>query len=83
MIAFDLGRTVDLAAIEVWNYNEATLPGRGVKKMEIRGSATPDGPDAWSIPLGTFELAADRAARSERRPRLPRQLPSAARTSVT
>jgi hypothetical protein len=56
-IAFDLGRPVDLAAIEVWNYNEATLPGRGVKKMEVRGSATPAGSDAWSIPLGTFELA--------------------------
>ena len=38
-VAFDLGRPVDLAAIEVWNYNEATLPGRGVKKMEVRGSS--------------------------------------------
>ena len=56
-VAFDLGRLVDLAAIEVWNYNEAAAIGRGVKKMEICGSATPDGPDAWSIPLGTFELA--------------------------
>jgi hypothetical protein len=25
--------------------------------MEVRGSATPEGPDAWSIQLGTFELA--------------------------
>ncbi len=56
-VTFDLGQPVDLAAIEVWNYNEAGLPGRGVKKMEIRGSDTLEGPDAWSSPLGTFELA--------------------------
>ena len=56
-VAFDLGRPVDLAAIEVWNYNEAAASGRGVKKMEITGSTTLDGPDAWSTPLGTFELA--------------------------
>ncbi len=56
-VTFDLGQPVDLAAIEVWNYNEAGLPGRGVKKLEICGSATVEGPDAWSIPLGTFELA--------------------------
>ena len=56
-ITFDLGKPVDLAAIEVWNYNEATVPNRGVKKMEVRGSATADGADAASIPLGTFELA--------------------------
>jgi hypothetical protein len=55
-VAFDLGRPVDLAAIEVWNYNESAIPSRGVKKMEARGSATPDGPDAWSLRLGTFEL---------------------------
>ncbi|MHB8952665.1 MAG: glycosyl hydrolase [Pirellulaceae bacterium] len=56
-VAFDLGRIVDLTAIDVWNYNEAAASGRGVKTMEISGSATPDGPAAWSIPLGTFELA--------------------------
>jgi hypothetical protein len=57
VVAFDLGRPVDLAAIEVWNYNEAAIPGRGVKKMEVLASATPDFPDASSIQLGTFELA--------------------------
>ncbi|MCY2993158.1 MAG: glycosyl hydrolase [Planctomycetota bacterium] len=57
MVAFDLGRPVDLAAIEVWNYNEAAIPGRGVKKMQVIGSATPEFSDASSIPLGTFELA--------------------------
>ncbi len=56
-VAFDLGRPVDLAAIEVWNYNESAASGRGVKKMEITGSSALDGPDAWSTPLGTFELA--------------------------
>ncbi len=30
-VVFDLGRPVNLAAIEVWNYNEAAIPGRGVK----------------------------------------------------
>ena len=57
VIAFDLGRPIDLTTIEVWNYNEAGLPRRGVKTLEVRGSATLDGADAWSVPLGTFELA--------------------------
>jgi hypothetical protein len=56
-VAFDLGRPVDLAAIEVWNYNESAIPGRGVKRMEILASVTPDFSDAGSIRLGTFELA--------------------------
>ena len=41
----------------MWNYNEAAAIGRGVKKMEVCGSTTPDGPEAWKVPLGTFELA--------------------------
>ncbi len=56
-VTFDLGNPVDLSAIEVWNYNEAGLPGRGVKRLEIHGSDTLAGPTAWSTPLGTFELA--------------------------
>ncbi len=56
-VAFDLGKEVELGAIEVWNYNEAAATERGVRKMEVRGSMVPDGPDAWQIPLGTFELA--------------------------
>ena len=56
-VAFDLGRPVDLTAIEVWNYNEAAIPGRGVKKMTVLGSASPEFPDASSSQLGTFQLA--------------------------
>ena len=52
MVAFDLGQEVDLAAIEVWNYNEAAATSRGVKQMEVCGSLVPDGADAWQIPLG-------------------------------
>ena len=55
-VTFDLGQPVDLAAIDVWNYNESGLPRRGVKKMEVLGAATLDGAGAWSS-LGTFELA--------------------------
>lgn len=55
-VCFDLGKTVDLGMIEIWNYNESGLPGRGVRGLRIDGSIEPDGPDAWSIPLGTFEL---------------------------
>ncbi len=56
-VTFDLGRPVDLAEIEVWNYNEAQAPGRGVKSLEVRGAQTADGADAWTVELGTHELA--------------------------
>lgn len=56
-VAFDLGKEVELGAIEVWNYNEAAATERGVKKMEVCGSTVPEGSAAWQIPLGTFELA--------------------------
>ncbi len=78
-IAFDLGRPVDLAAIEVWNYNESTLPRRGVKKMEIRGSETLRDADAWSVPLGTFELAPGRGGPLGTRTALAETLPVAGR----
>ncbi len=55
-VVFDLGRTVNLAAIEVWNYNESALPNRGVKKLEIHGSTTPDFAGDTSR-LSTAELA--------------------------
>jgi len=56
-VTFDLGRPVDLAAIQVWNYNEAAFPGRGAKRMEIHGAATPDFAGGNSAKLGTVELA--------------------------
>ncbi len=56
-VVFDLGRQVDLAAIDIWNYNEATLPSRGVKSLEILAAATPDFA-AGAKSLGEFELAA-------------------------
>jgi len=34
-LIFDLGQTVPLAAIQVWNYNEVNLTTRGVKDLEI------------------------------------------------
>jgi len=55
-VVFDLGRPVDLKAIHIWNYNEVNLTGRGVKGLEILGSAT-GAADSFSIPIGKFELA--------------------------
>ena len=55
-VVFDLGKACALSGIKVWNYNEVNLPGRGVNKLVILGSA--DGtPDSFTIPIGTFELA--------------------------
>jgi hypothetical protein len=48
---------VSLSAIDVWNYNEAAATGRGVRQFEIQGSPTTEGAVAWSIHLGTFDLA--------------------------
>ncbi|MCU0960919.1 MAG: hypothetical protein MUF48_12510 [Pirellulaceae bacterium] len=56
-IAFDLGKLTNLSAIDIWNYNEAAATGRGIRRLEVRGSATPEGPAAWSLHLGTFDLA--------------------------
>ncbi len=80
-VTFDLGRPVDLAAIEVWNYNEASLPGRGVKKMEILGSASLEGPDAWSQPLGSFELARSPGGADRREDRFRRKTARRRKTS--
>jgi len=54
-IVFDLGKTVDLRTIKIWNYNEVNLTGRGVKKLIITGSV--DGKeDSFTIPVGTFNI---------------------------
>jgi len=55
-VIFDLGQKTDLAAIRIWNYNEVNITGRGVKGLEITGSAT-GADDAFTVPIGTFELA--------------------------
>ncbi len=34
-LIFDFGRTVSLAVIQIWNYNEVNLTSRGVKDLEI------------------------------------------------
>jgi len=34
-LVFDFGRTVSLAVIQIWNYNEVNLTSRGVKDLEI------------------------------------------------
>lgn len=57
-VVFDLGRSVDLTAIRIWNYNEAhvkDLTSRGAK--DIRISASADGqPASFDKALGTFKL---------------------------
>ena len=78
------GRKWSLGAIEVWNYNEAAATERGVKKMEVCGSTVPDGPDAWQIPLGTFELARGAGGPIGQRTAFSEKLvPAAARRSAT
>jgi hypothetical protein len=54
-IVFDLGKPVDLAAIEVFNYNEPRLTSRGVKKMLVATASSADANDL--TPAGEFELA--------------------------
>jgi hypothetical protein len=56
-VTFDLGAACDVSAIDVWNYNEAGLPGRGVKKLRVLGSATADDWDTQVQDLGTYDLA--------------------------
>jgi alpha-L-rhamnosidase len=58
-VEFDLGRPVDLTAIEIWNYNEEharDLTARGVRGLRILGSATGE-PDSFKRELGMFQLA--------------------------
>ena len=55
-VVFDLGKPQDLAAIEIWNYNEINISARGVKKLAVTGSADAAA-DSFTIPIGTFELA--------------------------
>lgn len=74
-IVFDLGRTVFLDRIEVWNYNEANLSDRGVKQVRITGSAAgQDG--SFTVPVGTFELdqAPGSATGNADQPGLPARL---------
>ncbi len=54
-VVFDLGGPTDLAAVDVWNYNEAAIPGRGVKQLEIATSAEA-APESF-VKLGVFDLA--------------------------
>ena len=58
-VEFDLGSPVDLAAIEIWNYNEGhirDLTARGVKDLRILTSVTGE-PDSFKTRLGDFQLA--------------------------
>lgn len=55
-VIFDLGRTVDLALIRIWNYNEVNMSGRGVRGLEVTGSAT-GADDSFNVTIGTFDLA--------------------------
>ncbi len=54
-VVFDLGQPTDLRAIRIWNYNEVNITTRGVKGLEVTGSAT--SADESFTPIGTFELA--------------------------
>lgn len=58
-VEFDLGKSVDLTTIEIWNYNEEhlrDLTTRGVKELRILSSRTGE-PDSFRQELGTFRLA--------------------------
>ncbi|HWH71750.1 MAG TPA: hypothetical protein VNT26_20465, partial [Candidatus Sulfotelmatobacter sp.] len=58
-LIFDLGRPVEVSAIRVWNYNEAhirDLTTRGVKAVRLSGAVKNEA-EAFTIPLGTFQLA--------------------------
>ena len=58
-VEFDLGRSVNLTAVQIWNYNEGhvrDLTRRGVKELRILASAT-GAPDSFGRDLGTFRLA--------------------------
>ncbi len=54
-VVFDLGKLYGLEAIKIWNYNEVNLTARGVKRLQISGSATAE-EGSFKIPVGTFDL---------------------------
>lgn len=58
-LIFDLGRSAELSALRIWNYNEfqsKDMTHRGVSLMRVSGSATDD-TNSFSIDLGTLKLA--------------------------
>ena len=58
-VEFDLGKRVDLTAIEIWNYNEGhvrDLTSRGARELRILGS-TGGKPDSFTVELGDVRLA--------------------------
>ncbi len=58
-VEFDLGESVDLTAIQIWNYNEGhvrDLSSRGVRELRVLGS-TSGRPDSFDQELGAFTLA--------------------------
>ncbi|HPC94837.1 MAG TPA: glycosyl hydrolase [Sedimentisphaerales bacterium] len=58
-VEFDLGGSVDLTMMEIWNYNEGhvrDLSSRGVRELRVLGSATGE-PDSFKMEFGTFRLA--------------------------
>jgi hypothetical protein len=57
-VVLDLGQTVDLTSIKVWNYCEAhvrDLTARGADKVRITGSAREGAP--FDVQMGTFRLS--------------------------
>ena len=57
-VAFDLGTSTNLRAVQIWNYNETNLQHRGAKAVRLTGS-TDGTPGSFTIELGSFNL--DRA----------------------
>ncbi len=58
-VEFDLGGSVDLEVVNIWNYNEGTprdLTARGVRELRVLGSTTGQ-PDSFKTDLGRFRLA--------------------------
>ncbi len=57
-VEFDLGKPVDLTALEIWNYNEGhvrDLSSRGVRELRVLGSTSGES-DSFDKELGTFRL---------------------------
>jgi len=70
-LVFDLGKTIDLRGLKIWNYNETKLTGRGVKELTITAARTRNGP--FNVPVDSIILdkAADGSTGPSKKPRFP------------
>ena len=54
-LVFDLGESVELHGLRIWNYNEPTWSKLGVKRLKVSGCDDSTG-EHFSSELGTFDL---------------------------